>query len=51
MTVSGRGVLKGVGASAASVLASPALAQSFTYQPNQRSHSLYSLYVEAYGAT
>jgi gluconolactonase len=36
MTVTRRGVLKGIGAGAASALASPALAQSFTYQPNQR---------------
>jgi gluconolactonase len=36
MTVSRRSVLKGIGAGAASALASPTLAQSFTYQPNQR---------------
>ena len=41
MTVSRRSVLRGIGAGAASALASPALAQTFTYQtftyhPNQR---------------
>ncbi len=36
MTVSRRSVLKGIGAGAASALAKPALAQSFSYQPNQR---------------
>jgi gluconolactonase len=36
MAVSRRSVLRGIGAGAASALASPALAQSFTYQPNQR---------------
>jgi gluconolactonase len=36
MTVSRRSVLKAIGATAASACAAPALAQSFTYQPNQR---------------
>ena len=36
MSVSRRSVLKGFATGAASALASPALAQSFTYQPNQR---------------
>ena len=41
MTVSRRSVLRGIGAGAASALASPAVAQTFTYQtftyhPNQR---------------